>query len=390
MQRPERPKSTTNATGPKTDISNRTDRLTELSAIARMDLPIDVILEEYKALVDKAIEKYIPRKLDGQKLAGLVGKPSYEFDLVACEKSVTAPVWDLLDRGGKRWRPALTMLVGECLGKPAAEMADVAIAAEIVHNGTLMVDDIEDGSEIRRGRPCTHKLFGVDIAVNAGNAMYYLALAPVLGNQKYGESERVKAYEAYVQEMIRLAFGQGTDIYWHNRGNQEVSERQYLQMCAFKTGTIARLAAKWGAIFAGGTDKQIEAAGKFAESLGVAFQIQDDVLNLLGEEGRYGKDPGGDVTEGKRTLLVIHALKNAEKHDAQKLEEILGEHTRDRKKIAAAIAIIRQSGAVGYADGQARKIVLGAWSAFDGEFPAQSEAKEILKKLALFAIERSA
>ena len=357
--------------------------------IARNDLPIDDILEEYKAIVDKAIEKYIPRKLDEHKLAALVGKPSYEFDLVAGENSVTAPVWDLLDRGGKRWRPALTMLVGECLGKAAAEMADVALAAEIVHNGTLMVDDIEDGSEMRRGKPCTHKLFGIDIAVNAGNAMYYLALAPVLGNQKYSEKERVKAYEAYIQEMIRLAFGQGTDIYWHNGGNLEVNERQYLQMCAFKTGTIARLAAKWGAIFAGGKEKQIESAGKFAESLGVAFQIQDDVLNLLGEEGKYGKDPGGDITEGKRTLLVIYALNNSERHDTQKLEEILKEHTRDRKKIATAIAIIKQSGAVGYANEQARKIVLAAWGEFDKEFPTESEAKEILKKLAIFAIERS-
>lgn len=318
-----------------------------------------------------------------------IGKPSYSFDLGAATGAVNEPVWDLLDRGGKRWRPALTMLVAGCLGKDPKTLADVAAASEIIHNGTLMVDDIEDNSDMRRGKPCTHKKYGVDVAVNAGNAMYYLSMLPFLRNRKrYGAKETLKAYDVYIEEMVRLSYGQGMDIYWHRGNAGAVTEGQYLQMCAFKTGTIARLAAKWGAIFAGGTEGQVDAAGKLAESIGVAFQIQDDVLNLLGEEGKYGKDPGGDISEGKRTLLVIYALSHSKKNDAQRLAAILDSHTKDKRRIADAIAIIRASGAFGHANAVARRIVVSAWGGFDSRFP-KSEHKEVLRLLADYVIDRS-
>jgi len=350
---------------------------------------IEDILESYRPLVDAAIERQIPRKLDSRGAGRGVGKPSYAFDFEAATEAVNGPIWNLLDRGGKRWRPALTMMVAGCLGKEPREFADIAAASEIIHNGTLMVDDVEDNSSLRRGKPCTHVKYGVDVAVNAGHAMYYLSMLPFLRDRKkYGEKKTLKAYDAYIEEMVRLSYGQGTDIRWH-RGNADwVTEEQYLQMCAFKTGTIARLAAKWGAIFAGGTDSQVEAAGKLAESIGVSFQIQDDVLNLLGKEGKYGKDPGGDITEGKRTLLVIYALKHAKKGDAQRLAMTLGLHTKDRKKIAAAIAVIRKSGAFEHANAVARKIVVSAWGDFDSRFQA-SKHKEALRLLADYVIDRS-
>ncbi len=350
---------------------------------------IERILEGYKPVVDAAIERHIPRKLDVRGMERCVGRPSYAFDPKAATGAVNGPIWDLLDRGGKRWRPALTMIVAGCLGKDPESLADVAAASEVIHNGTLMVDDVEDSSDLRRGRPCTHIKYGVDVAVNAGNAMYYLSMLPLLRDRKkYGEKETLKAYDVYIEELVRLSYGQGTDIYWHRGNAGEVTERQYLQMCAFKTGTIARLAAKWGAIFAGGTDDQVEAAGMLAESIGVAFQIQDDVLNLLGEEGKYGKDPGGDISEGKRTLLVIYALKHSKKDDAARLITTLDSHTKDKKKIAEAIAIIRQSGAFEHANGVARKIVATAWKGFDSSFP-KSKHKEVLRLLADYVIDRS-
>ncbi len=318
-----------------------------------------------------------------------VGKATYEFDLDAATGAVNAPIWDLLDRGGKRWRPALTMIVAGCLGKDPKSLADIAAASEIIHNGTLMVDDVEDSSDMRRGSPCTHIKYGVDVAVNAGNAMYYLSMLPFLRDRKkYGDKATLRAYDAYIEEMVRLSYGQGMDIYWHAGKAGGVTEEQYLQMCAYKTGTIARLAAKWGAIFAGGTDAQVDAAGRFAESIGVSFQIQDDVLNLLGEEGKYGKDPGGDISEGKRTLLVIYALKHAGKKDAQRLVAILDSHTKDKKRIAEAIAIIRQSGAFEHASAVARKIVESAWGEFDSQFP-KSGHKDVLRLLADYVIDRS-
>jgi geranylgeranyl pyrophosphate synthase len=345
------------------------------------------ILEGYRPLVDKAMEKLVPRELDPRQMAFELGEASYEFDEIAATKAVNEPIWDLLGRGGKRWRPALCLMIGGALGKKPGPLAPIAAAVEIIHNGSLMTDDLEDGSELRRGKPCIHLKYGVDVGVNAGNAMYFLALNAFLRG-KWPKAVLVKAYEAYALELIRVHYGQGADIWWHRGGSEKVTEGQYLQMCAFKTGTLARLAAKWGAIFGGGSDAQIEAAGRLAESIGVAFQIQDDVLNLQGEEEKYGKEIGGDITEGKRTLLVIYALESAERDDAKRLLETLSEHTRDKKKLAVAIEIIKKSGAFEKANAKAREIVRKAWEEFDALFP-QSKNKKELEMLAYFVIERS-
>ncbi len=267
------------------------------------------------------------------------------------------------------------------------ELAPIAASAEMIHNGTLMVDDIEDDSELRRGKSCIHKTYGVDVAINAGNAMYFLALQSFLRG-KYPKDRILKGYEAYAVEMIRISYGQAMDIYWHRGKSQNVTEGQYLQMCAFKTGTLARLAAKWGAIFGGGSDEQIDAAGRLAESIGVAFQIQDDILNIAGDEAKYGKEIGGDITEGKRTLMTIYAMEKASKEDSKLLVSILLEHTRDQKKIGKAISIIKGTGAVERANASAKEIVKSAWKEFDKLYP-KSKSKDELKMLADFVVERS-
>jgi geranylgeranyl diphosphate synthase type I len=102
------------------------------------------------------------------------------------------------------------------LGKNPEDFVDFAIIPEVIHNGTLMVDDIEDSSEFRRGKPCTYKIYGLDIAINAGNAMYYLPLLPLIKNkEKISKEKLCKIYEIYVQEMINLSLGQAMDISWH-------------------------------------------------------------------------------------------------------------------------------------------------------------------------------
>src|SRR5690606_15600271 len=148
--------------------------------------------------------------------------------------------------------------------------------------GTLVIDDIEDSSEVRRGKPCTYKLYGLDIAVNAGNAMYYLPLLPLMEkNSKVPVEQQKDIYQIYVQEMINLSVGQAMDIAWHKglANADEISEEDYMQMCAYKTGTLARMAAKLAAVIAGAEPQLVEKLGHFAESIGVAFQMQDDILD---------------------------------------------------------------------------------------------------------------
>ena len=355
-------------------------------------MDIEKFLEETAPLIDKAIEKYIPRNFSKDSVLFKVNPPLYSYNLEPLNKAIANPIWDMLDRGGKRWRPALFLLICEALGKDYDYCLDFSIIPEVIHNGTLVIDDIEDSSELRRGKPCTYKIYQMDIAVNAGNAMYYLPLLPLMTQRAKLSAEMQRdVYEVYVQEMINLSMGQAMDIAWHKgiANADALGEEDYLQMCAYKTGTLARMAAKMAAILAGANTLLIEKLGRFAESIGVAFQMQDDILDLTGEE--FAKKKGGfgqDITEGKRTLMVIYTLKVANNADKKRLIEILNMHTSDQTLRNEAIAIIQKYGAVEYTKSKAVKMVEDSWREVDKLLKA-SEGKEKLKAFAEFLIKRS-
>ena len=347
-------------------------------------------LKKYASLVDEAIRRYIPEEMTEGAVKWACGEPRYAYDTAVLTEAITRPFWDLLKRGGKRWRPALMLVVYEAIsGRDAREVLDFAIIPEVIHNGTLIVDDVEDDSLLRRGKPCLHRIYGTDIAINVGNTMYYLPLMLVVRSERLDEATKLRIYETYIQEMVRLSFGQAMDIAWHRgiRG-ADVSEEQYLQMCAYKTGTLARFAAKLGAILAKAPEEQVESIGRFAEAIGVAFQIQDDILNIAGDPEAYGKEWGGDITEGKRTLMVIYTLRRAPEAERRRLLEILDMHTRDIELIREAVAIMKRHGAIEYAKEVARRLVGEAWAEVD-KWLRPSEAKEALRALAKFLIERA-
>ncbi|MBS7633953.1 polyprenyl synthetase family protein [Candidatus Bathyarchaeota archaeon] len=352
---------------------------------------VEEILESYAKLVDERIEKYVPRKFTDKSLLFRIVPPKYRLDLEAVNRSISEPLWEFLDRGGKRWRPALFLLIYKALGGEPSEALDFAIIPEVIHNGTLIADDIEDSSEMRRGKPCTYKIFGVDVAINLSQAMYFL---PMIVFSEKGDAipqERARQiYEVYVQEMINLSLGQAIDIAWHKGlvPADEIVEENYLQMCAYKTGTLARMAAKMAAALAGASNDAVEKIGRFAESIGVAFQIQDDILDIAGEEFAKGKGGlGMDITEGKLTLMVIYTLQNAAQDDREELLKILGMHTRDENLKRKAVEIMRKYGAIEYAKTTAARIVEESWREIEKILPP-SEAKEKIKMLAEYLIQR--
>ncbi|MDH5532783.1 MAG: polyprenyl synthetase family protein, partial [Candidatus Bathyarchaeota archaeon] len=192
-----------------------------------MKREIEKIFEEKASVINRMIERYIPREYNEDSLIFTLGPPRYEYNMEAINKAIADPVWEFLDRGGKRWRPILFLLVCEALGAAPKKLLEFAIIPEIIHNGTLMIDDVEDASEIRRGKPCTYKLFGLDIAINTGNVMYYLPLLALIKNKnKISIEKQNRIYEIYLHEMIRLSFGQAMDIAWH-KGLAEANEKQY-------------------------------------------------------------------------------------------------------------------------------------------------------------------
>ncbi|UCD96105.1 MAG: polyprenyl synthetase family protein [Candidatus Bathyarchaeota archaeon] len=341
--------------------------------------------------IDRTIEKYIPKRFSQDALVFILNTPRYEYNLDTLNSALTEPIWEFLNRGGKRWRPKLFLHVCKALGKDPDDYLEYAMIPEVIHNGTLMVDDVEDQSELRRGKPCTYKTYGLDVAINSGNAMYFLPLLPLIHNEKRIPSDvLVKLYDTYAQHMISLSFGQAIDISWH-RGEvdlTQITENQYLQMCAYKTGTLAAMAAKMAAILSQADDTLIARLGEYAAAIGVAFQIQDDILDLTGKTFAKAKGTiGADITEGKTTLIVIHTIQKASPTDRNRLMKILRMHTTDQSLRDEAIAIMKKYAAILYAQNYAQKILKESWNAIDDLLPP-SEAKKELRAFADLLVER--
>jgi geranylgeranyl pyrophosphate synthase len=349
---------------------------------------IESYLKTIFPLVNKEIEKTVPRVFSKQWLEKVFEKADFAYDQESLTKALSEPVWDLIDRGGKRWRPALLVLACEAVGGKKGTALKFTPIVEIIHSGTLVHDDIEDSSDSRRGKPCLHKIFGTDIAVNVGSAMFFLPQSILFNNYyKLPDKKRLELYDLVSRELLKCHAGQAMDIYWHRGQKYSITETEYLQMCAYKTGTLARLAAKIGAVLGNGNEKQVKSLGKFAETIGVAFQIQDDILNLAGEEFQKWKGVGEDIHEGKRTLMVIHFLQTAPEKERKELLGILNSHPTDQKTIAQAISMLKENGSIEYAQKKARELIEKAWKKLEPELK-ESKAKRMLKAFADFLIER--
>ena len=220
-----------------------------------------------------------------------------------------APAYTLLSNAGKRWRPLLLVLCAEL----AAEAKDTCAASgeiayrlaplvECAHTASLIHDDIEDGADLRRGKPAAHVAFGTDVALNAGSWLYFEAAA-CIDQLSLPDAQKNTLYALYLRELRRLHLGQAMDILWHRNPALVPTLDEYTAMVRNKTGTLARLAVKAGLLAGGGTAEEAERAGSIAEDIGVGFQIIDDVLNLT--TGNPGKQRGDDIVEGKKSLPVL-------------------------------------------------------------------------------------
>lgn len=236
---------------------------------------------------------------------------------VPADRRYTAGLYDLmLDypmRPAKALRPALCM--GVCLGLGGQLDAALPSAAafELFHNAFLVHDDVEDESLRRRHGPTLHVKYGVPIAVNVGDAMLATALAPLLDNVRVlGLGPALKILTLFVRMARESAEGQMMELDWIRRKRWDLTDAEYLRMVHKKTGWYSFISpVQVGAIAAGADRATIDALGRFALCLGIAFQIQDDLLSLGGQEGTIGKDALGDLWEGKYTLPLLHALRSA-------------------------------------------------------------------------------
>ena len=348
------------------------------------------VLETWRPVVDETIASLLPRTIDEGYLADFFGEPTYAYDAESLQRALSDPIWELLDRGGKRWRAILFLLFVEAFGDDPEAYLEYAVVPEILHNGTIIVDDVEDGATHRRGSPALHRTRGTDIALNAGNAMYFFPLKIIRRDPGDLSADlRLDAYETLMYELNRTHLGQGMDIYWHNKAEIDISESEYLEMCACKTGCLGRIVARLAAIVTDNRDLETAVAA-YAEEMSIAFQIADDVLDVehaLEEGGEFGKGVGNDIREGKKTLMVIHAVENASPAGAARLEEILWDDENTGEEVKEAVGILESAGSVEYAREAAIELADSSKAHLDGLDLAAEPAAE-LASFADFVVDR--
>jgi geranylgeranyl pyrophosphate synthase len=310
------------------------------------------------------------------------------------------PMRDYPERGGKRFRSVLVLLGCEAVGGDPAKAMRTAAAFEMFQSFALVHDDIEDGSEMRRGKPCLHHIHGIPLAINVGDALYSKMFELLAANRDIlGETKALDILDKMIVGA-RLTFeGQAFDIGWIEAAEIPTVD-EFIEMLRRKTGWYSgRGPCETGAMIGDGTAEQVNALGEFGETMAVAFQIRDDLLNLTvseadaanaptGTAGGYGKERGGDIAEGKRTMMAIDVLQNAEEADSRRVREILD---RDRDETTEAevnwvIDLMVSSGAIDRATEECRRRADTAEKHL--ATIEESEAKQALGEMCSFLVER--
>jgi geranylgeranyl diphosphate synthase type I len=252
----------------------------------------------------------------------------------------------LIKAGGKKIRPSLVVLSSLAVGGTAQEALKTAAAVELIHTFSLIHDDIMDKDDMRRGKPSVHILWGESMAILAGDTLFSKAFETVLKTEIDGvSSERVvNALKTVVDSCIKICEGQASDMCFE--GNFDVNEDEYMKMIYKKTGALIAAATRSGAIIGGGSPAQVETLSEYGRLVGLAFQIQDDYLDVISDEENLGKPVGSDIIEGKMTLMVVHALSNASEDDKEEIISIL--KADEDTNVDRAIELFEKYGSINY------------------------------------------
>lgn len=324
-------------------------------------------MEERARMVEREIDRWVSRGLEPEILARATRH--------------------LLEAGGKRLRPCLALTACEAVGGKAEDALEAAAAIELLHNFTLIHDDIMDQDEFRRNVKTVHVLLGVPVAVIAGDALFAKVFEAMAANAKRLGLEGarvVELFDAVSKASFEICQGQVLDMLFEGRA--DVSEAEYMRMVSGKTGALLEASMKVGALLGKGEPEQVRALAEYGRLIGLAFQMRDDVLGVAGEQEKFGKPIGSDVREGKQTLIVVRALATAQQEDKSTLLRALGKQDASEAELKTAIDVLKRAGAIDYVAERARELIAQAKSKLKA-LP-ESRAREILSELADFTIKR--
>ncbi|MBR3182624.1 MAG: polyprenyl synthetase family protein [Eggerthellaceae bacterium] len=345
--------------------------LNELLAMGEQPKSFEEYLDRHAGSVGDVINSYIPHGTHPDM-----------------DKYLYGPLLEFSQNGGKRHRPLICFAACMAVGGDVSRAVSAAAAIEHFHTAALIHDDIADDAELRRGEPCLHLREGLGLAINMGDLGLQLVNGTVAKDPLLDDATKVRVLNELIDMTRRTIEGQALDIGWARDGRYDVTPEDYLVMATCKTAHYSgAVPLAIGAIVGGGTEAQIEGLRNYGLDTGLAFQIQDDLLNLVGQAESTKKGFRDDITEGKRTLVVVHALQKLEGAKRDRLIELLSSRTKDPAELKEAVDIMTESGSIDYARGYAENLTSIAKNRLN-DMVAPSPARDILVSMADWFVNR--
>jgi geranylgeranyl diphosphate synthase type II len=335
------------------------------------DALVAEVCAEYGAMTRTRLESFLP-------------EAECAPDVAADASALQRLMADYPRRGGKMLRPSLCIAAARAFGATAEDALDSAVAIELLHNAMLVHDDIEDDSEQRRGTPTLHALHGLPLALNAGDALGLLSLRPLKHNvDRLGLPLALRIFEETERMAWETTEGQALELAWRRDNRDDIDEEAYLTMVLKKTCWLTtihplRVGCLIGTRGGAHGHASMDALIRLGFFFGAAFQIQDDILNL--EPGAdYGKETAGDLLEGKRTLMLIHAMGHATPAERERLTRFLALPRSERTpgEVAWVMALIVATDALEHARVVARALAGAALHEFTLAFAGRAEQRDL-------------
>ena len=284
------------------------------------------------------------RALIQGRLAGLIDKNE--------PYSLYDPMRYALAQPGKQLRPLLLLLSCEAAGGTIQQALDAAIAIEIIHTFTLVHDDIMDHDELRRGRPTVQHRWDENVAILAGDGLLVLGYALLARLESIHLPVILRTFSSAILEICE---GQSLDKEFENR--PQICLDEYFRMIDKKTGRLFELACEAGAMLGNGNDKEVTALKRYGATVGRAFQLQDDILDLMGDEGTIGKDVGSDLEENKKSFLITHARETATPAQLQQLNDLTLIKPLTAQRLSAITALFMEIGSISAAEQEISRLL---------------------------------
>jgi geranylgeranyl diphosphate synthase type II len=334
------------------------------------------VLEEYGAITRAALKDYLPTKEPRRHL----------YDLLS----------DYPGRGGKMMRPSLCIATARAFGGQLEDALRTAVSIELLHNALLIHDDIEDESDERRGRPTMHVEHGIPVAINVGDTLSLMSLRPLIDNRHVlGTRLSLRVLEETERMALESAEGQAMELGWRRDNAVDLGDADYFEMILKKTCWLASIhPCRVGALVGARDTIDLDNFIRFGFFVGAAFQIHDDLLNLVGEHEEYGKEIAGDILEGKRTLMLIRLFQESTPEEKERLTRVL-ELSRDQRTgddVSWILGLMERYGAIDYARQVAHGLAGAALHEFSLLFGAlpPTRDKRFIEGLVTWVFERTA